>query len=199
MRIRLPVLLSLVLLLAGLGCAGLSNLLPCPEGFEAAAQARGIDDSCGVLRNPRRLYERSEATHAQGDDARAYDYLALLHTLHPGSKEDDEAWVPATRLFGRLNFAYRPQYNRWDTTELQFMFGWLETYFERSDEFPHKQVDELMRGLRWPVFQDFIAYTKGRPAFERWKISGEKDNGYIVSITAVRTDAPAAAGSSNGG
>jgi hypothetical protein len=187
---RGPTLLALLALgmATTLGCSGGPGA--CPESFEAARAARGVEASCEVLRDPDALFEASKAAYAEGNLEKAYDYLALLHSLHPESERDREAYKSAAALFARVNFRYRPERNRWDVEEPRFMFAWLEQFFEDGAEFPQEQVNALFLGLRWPLFTDFLAYTKDRPAFARWQISARKDNGIIQSVAGERSDAP---------
>lgn len=174
-------------------CATISDLRGCPEAT-AAARARGVEARCSVLDSPTRLVEQSKDAFKARDLGLAYQYLALIHTLHPDSPEDREQFRLAARLFVESYFRNRTRLDSpWVQTEPQFMFAWLEQFFRGAEEFPQTQVEALFIGMHYGMFRDFLAWAQSRPDVSAWTITATKDNGIIESIQGSRAG-PGAAG-----
>lgn len=180
-------LTSTALVLGGLGCAAICSAESCPEE-KAAAQARAVEASCEVLGKPRLLVERAEAALKAQKLETAYQYFALLHTLHPDSPEDRKQFRLAARVFVESYFRHRIEFeSAWVKTEPTFMFDWLETFFQGAEQFPQPQVEAMFIGMHYGMFRDFLAYASSHPDIVAWTITATKDNGIIESIRGTRT------------
>lgn len=179
---------SCVCALLGLGCATASSQTPsCPEGFQAAAQARGIQVSCDVLRDPGRLVEEARAAYDVGDYVKGYQEFALIHELHPESPENRQVFRLAARLFvGFVRLHRIEPKSIWLTSEPRFMFGWFEQFVREGKDFPQEQATALFRGLDYGMFREYLAFAKTRPDLSAWQISVEKDDGIIEAVSGRR-------------
>jgi hypothetical protein len=160
-----------VLLVLGLGCATTSVDPTCPEGLKPV---------CG---SPADLYQ---AALDERDLDRGYRYLALIHTRYPESDEDTQAFPFACALLqrGYLRDRFRRPDSAFVTTEPEFMFGWLESFFE-GDEYPSRRVEELLVGLPYGLSRRFLAYAGSSPTLSRWTFQIAEDDGIIESVTAL--------------
>ena len=188
MRRPLAALASTLLVVGALGCSSPFRAGSCPEAM-AAARARGVETTCGILSRPSLLVEQANAALESRDFETAYQYLALLHTLHPDGAENREEFRLAARLFVESYFRNRIHTSSpWVTSEPTFMFGWLEEFFRGADEFPQPQVEAMFIGMHYGMFRDFLAYARGRPHFSAWVIVAKDDNGIIESIEGRRAE-----------
>lgn len=154
-----------VLLVAVVGCA---TSAPCTE----------------VLRDPDLLLEHANAAIGESDLELAYRYVALIHTLHPGSAQSRDAFPLAARLFHKNYMRHRSELDSiWVTSEPRFLVAWLAGFFQDGGEFPQEQMDALFVGLDYGVFRNFLAYAETHPRLSRWKIAATDDNGIVQEIT----------------
>jgi hypothetical protein len=66
------------------------------------------------------------------------------------------------------------------------MYFWLSQFFESPARFPQQQVDLLLVGLPYDVFQEFAEYAKVRPRlFQFWGFEATADNGKTETITGI--------------
>lgn len=159
----------------------------------AADDVSALLASGEVLGDPALLVDQADAALAREDWPLAYRYLALIHTLHPESEENDAMYPVAARLFRRNWFRSRytaPQ-SVWHTSEPVFMFQWLAEYFpEQADgSFPQKRAEQLLVGMPYRFAGYWDDYARSRPKLARWKITASEDNGIIDALTAAPAEA----------
>jgi hypothetical protein len=182
-----------------LGCAALSGEPACPEGFEAAMRARGVETSCEVLRQPGLLRKQSELALQARDAETAYQYLALIHTLHPESAENREVFPTAAAIFRRYHNHERQQLHLlmrqgleaetdspWMTSEPLFLFGWLEQLFQEGEDFPQREVNALFQEMYYGLFRLFLDYAETSPKLSGWVMVADVDSGRVQSVDATR-------------
>jgi hypothetical protein len=142
---------------------------------------------------PERLLEEGRAASRQKDLETAYGLLKRIRTEYPASPESDEAFSLAALLWKDL--WYRDRYTQpdsvWRTSEPQFMFDWLASFFAGPGEFPLQEVDALLRGMPYSLYGDFVAYAGTHPELSGWVFRVEEDDGHIRSVTGERAQAPA--------
>ena len=205
LRLHLSLLVLVPLLSTALGCAGL-GLGSCPEIDEStfvAVPASGIEPTCAEAKqSAAELLELATNELRSSKLELGYRHLALIHILYPESEQDPEAFTLAARVFRKNHFRNRTQAGSvWVTTEPQFMFGWLASFFpapssKETGDFPQHQVNAMFLGMHYGMFRDFVAYAAAhapdRPELSRWAIRAEDDNGIVYSVTAVPSDPEAA-------
>jgi len=159
------------------GCAALSG--------EPATSAAPCADA---MRDPDQLQALAEAASAEQNWELAYRYVALIHTLHPGSEEDRELFPAAATLFRRSWAPHRAELDSiWTTSEPIFLYAWLAGFFQDGRDFPQKQMDALFVGTSYSLLRNFLRYAQDRPQLSRWSISAEDENGVTVKVTGSRT------------
>ncbi len=161
---------------ASLGCA----MVPagCPEGYAPE-----------VCRDPGALLAHADDAMKKRDHEEAFRDLKLIRTLHPGSTEanDPGHYVAATKLFKRLWYRDRLKPDSpWLGTERDFMFGWLESYYE-SDSYPRTETELLLVGMPYGFYRQFEAYRATRPAMARFPLRALEDNGKVQSVSLSRS------------
>lgn len=164
-------------MLAALGCASSSP----PRGDCPKSIGETLDD-------PRLLRAAADQALKEDDPELAFRYLALLETQHPGSPESRELYPAAARLYQRIYYRNRipsPKAS-WMNYDHTLMYFWLSQFFESSDRFPQEQVDLLLVGLPYNVFEEFAAYARVRPRlFQFWGFEAIADNGKTESVKGI--------------
>jgi hypothetical protein len=193
-------LLLLLPLASGLGCVNVFGT-SCPaidEGSFVPVPESGIEPTCAERKlDADELNAKAIEVLKAGQLELGYRYLALIHILHPGTEQDREAFTLAARVFRKNHFRNRSLGGSvWVTGQPQFMFAWLAEFFRGQDEFPQHPVNAMFLGMHYGMFRDFQAYAvanaQQNPELARWVLSAKKDNGIVYSVTAVRSDGPAA-------
>lgn len=135
-----------------------------------------------ALGRPDLLLQRAEAHRAATRYDLAYRYYALVHQLHPTSKEDREAFVWAARLGKRkAEVNLFPDRNSiWVGPERAFVYQWFEEIVR--DEFSQVHADALLVDATYELARHFLAYAKTRPALARWQIEVDEDNGRVYAV-----------------
>ncbi len=151
-------------------------------GAGSEAELLGGDE---LLGDPAKLLERAEAAQAAGDLQLAYRYLTLIHSMHPESPEDADAFPRAVRIFKAFyaRTRYPAPQSVWQYSEPSFIFQWLGQYYEPG-RFPQEQVDLVFVGMPVSLFDDFVAFGRHRPPFRGWKPEKEDDDGLVTSVSA---------------
>jgi hypothetical protein len=172
-----PAQLPALFLLAALGCA--SSLAPrgdCPSSIEET-----LDD-------PKLLRAAADQALKQDDPELAFRYLALLETLHPGSPDSRELYPAAAKLYQRAYYRNRipnPKAS-WMHYDHAVMYFWLSQFFESPDRFPQEQVDLLLVGMPYNVFEEFTAYAEVRPRlFQFWGFEATADDGKVETVKGI--------------
>jgi hypothetical protein len=141
---------------------------------------------------PGRLLEEARANLEQKDLEAAYPHLRRIRTEYPESPECDAAFPLAAGIWKEL--WYRDRYARpdsaWRTSEAEFMLQWLASYFEGAEEFPRKQVNDLLRSMPYSFYQEFAAYAAAHPQMSSWVLQAEDDDGRIRSVSGKRAQTP---------
>jgi hypothetical protein len=150
--------------------------------------------SCAdTMRDPDQLQALAEAASAEQNWELAYRYVALVHVLHPGSEKDRELFPAAATLFRRSWAPHRAELDSiWTTSEPQFVYAWLASFFANGGEFPQQQMDTLFVGTSYSLFRNFVNYAKERPHISRWAISAEDENGITTRVTGTPAPSPGA-------
>lgn len=166
----------------------------CPDGFEQ------------VVESPLRLEKQAQDAIRYRKPVLAYRYASLLRLLHPDSPEAAEVYKLACGVFKQ---AWRRERladpgSTWATSEPQFMFTWLASFFT-DDAFPQKQAEWLLLEMPPSFFGEYQAFVArqaqyGKPPIARWKLEYQEDDGRLESIRATKLEAsaPAAARPSGG-
>lgn len=156
-------------------------------GAQSETELLGAAD---LMSDPALLLENARAAIAKNEVAVAYQLLAAIHALHPDSPEDIEAYPIAASLFVRLYMKKRfsDPGSVWVRSEPTFMFAWLAALF--GEEFPRKQVDDLIKGVPYALASDFLAFAKSDPRTRDWEITIREDDGIVDAITARRREKP---------
>ena len=135
-----------------------------------------------ALGRPDLLLQRAEAHRAATRYDLAYRYYALVHQLHPKSKEDRDAFVWAARLGKRkAEVNLFPDRNSiWVGPERAFLYQWFEEIVR--DDFSKVHADALLVDATYELARHFLAYAKTRPALARWQIEVDEDNGRVYAV-----------------
>ena len=147
-----------------------------------------------LLSRPDLLLERGRAAFTAQNNELAYRYFALVHQLHPKSKEDEKAFEYAMTVYRIFYVAnrYRHPDSIWITSEPTFLFQWFETFVSDKD-FPKLQAQFLLQGGTYTFAQLFLEHAEHRPKLAAWRIEVDADDGYVTAIRASRAGANAAA------
>lgn len=139
-----------------------------------------------------RLEAEAKAAVDAKDLPTAYERLKQIEVRYPGSDESRNAFPKAAALLRALYFKNRSTdpNSIWVTSEPQFMFGWLATYFREGS--PEAAANAFFVGFPVGTLRDFEAFGKDRPEVAPWRIRAQDDNGIIESVTTERiaTSAP---------
>jgi hypothetical protein len=141
----------------------------------------------GALGDAEQLKAMGEAETAKENWELAYRYISLIHILHPDSPQNREVFPLAAHLYRKSWAPHRTELDSvWTTSEPLFLFAWLAGFFQDANEFPQPQMDALFLGNNYQLFRDFLAYAANRPYIAQWKITAEKNNGIVESVTGTR-------------
>lgn len=159
------------------GCATAAP--PAPAPVAALASGDAVEQ---VLERPDLLFQRAEAHRAAQRPDLAYRYYALVHQLHPTSKEDAEAFLWAARL-GKHKAAvnlYPDRNSIWVEAERAFVYQWFEEIVR--ERFSEQHAQALLVDASYDLARHFLAHAKTRPALARWQIAVEEDNGRVFAV-----------------
>lgn len=178
MRRLLPFALSLCAALA-FGCATSAPPAPPPPPASVGVTPDVVDE---VLARPDLLFQRAEQARTLQKPELAYRYFALIHELHPESKEDRDAFLWAARIGKRqAEVNLYPDHNSiWVGAERAFLYQWFESIVR--DEFSKPHADALLVDATYNLARNFLAYAQTRPALARWQITVEEDNGRVFAV-----------------
>jgi hypothetical protein len=113
----------------------------------------------------------------------AWPSLKQIGFEHPESAESTEAFRLASSCLRTL-YDFR-RYTRPDspfvTSEPDFMLEWLMFFFDA--EFPQEQVDQLLVGMPYSLFQKLQASAE--PELARWQMRAKRENGRTQTVRAT--------------
>lgn len=163
----------------------------CQRG-EVENQA-GPQEAQRLIEEAQRLIEEAGIDPQRDVLEAAYGHLKRVRVEYPESPQSEVAFDLATLLWQQLWFLdrYTRPDSAWRTSEPEFLFDWLASYFEGAEEFPREKAEALLRSMPWSFYQSFLAYARTQPELSRWSFQAEDDNGRIRSVTGERAKAPA--------
>jgi hypothetical protein len=153
----------------------------------------GFTSACAHLGSggASRLEAEAKAAFDAKDLPTAYERLKQIEVRYPGSAESRNAFPKAAAVLRSLYFKNRSTdpNSIWVTSEPEFMFGWLATYFREGS--PEAAANAFFVGFSVGTLRSFEVYAKGHPELAQWSIRAQDDNGIIESVTTERLATPA--------
>ncbi len=153
----------------------------------ASSDEDALLDIDAVFASPEKLFAHAQAAMDAHKLEEAYATLMLIHTLHPDSEYDEQAFPKAVGIFKHNYFhtRYTDPQSHWLLAEPYTLFQWLYTLRDKADSSSY--VVTLLSGMPYSFFSDYQAYAKRYYRNNKWTVAVQKDDGVIESVNVTVT------------
>ena len=138
---------------------------------------------------PQRLLEEARAVLEGATPYSTESKVEACETAWPSLKRIGTEYPESAEGFRLASWCLRTVYNfrryhvpdsPFVTSEPGFMLEWLMHFF--GGEFPQEQVDQLLVGMPYSLFEEFQLSAASRPELARWTMDAKRENGRVEYI-----------------